>query len=194
MYGAAISDYVGSRFELEGIKTREFDLLHPDCTFTDDTICTVAVADALLSQTDPASSLRWWCRAYPDAGYGGMFVRWFLDDRMGPYGSWGNGAAMRVSPVGFLARTLSEAEAFAEWATSVTHDHPEAIRGAQATAAAIWAARSGWSAADIRAMVTERYRYDLSLMVDEIALDYEFDVSCLGTMPPALTFAVNFRG
>lgn len=191
MYGAAIGDFIGSRFEHADEKTRVFDLMHPDCQFTDDTVCTVAVADALMARAEPAAVLRRWCSAYPDAGYGGMFIRWVADDRMEPYGSWGNGAAMRVSPAGFLARSIEEAEKFADRVTEVTHNHPEAFRGARATASAVWAARSGWSAVDIRAMVTERYYYDLSRMVDEIAVDYEFDVSCLGTVPPALTCSLE---
>ncbi len=191
MYGAAIGDFVGSRFEHLDIKTRSFDLLHHDCSFTDDTVATVAVADTLMTGSDPAETMRHWCRIYPYAGYGGMFARWVVDDTMGPYGSWGNGAAMRVSPAGFLARSASEAEAFADLVTGITHNDPEGFRGARATAWAIWAALSGWSPEDIRGAVAERYGYDLSMPMDKIAEDYGFDVSCIGTVPPALTCALE---
>lgn len=196
MLGAIIGDVVGSVYEARPIKTKDFPLLGPGSTFTDDTVCTVAVADWLMDGggEEPAAALRRWCRRYPGAGYGGMFYRWIMTDGMPGYGSWGNGAAMRVSPCGWLAASLEEALAAAERATNVSHDHPEAVRGAQAVAATVWWAREGREPADVRRRVEERFGYDLRPTVDEIRPGYGFDVSCAGTVPPALISALKAEG
>jgi ADP-ribosyl-[dinitrogen reductase] hydrolase len=130
---------------------------------------------------------------HPGAGYGGMFYSWMLADDMPAYGSWGNGAAMRASPCGWLAASLDEALALAERATNVSHDHPEAVRGAQAVAAAVWWAREGREPAEVRRLVAGRFGYDLSATVDAIRPGYRFDVSCAGTVPPALVSAFEAR-
>jgi ADP-ribosylglycohydrolase len=192
MLGAIVGDIVGSFYEFAHWKKRDFQpLFHPKADFTDDTVCTVAVAQALLENRDPAACLREWCRRYPGRGYGGRFRRWITDDRMGPYGSYGNGAAMRVSPAGFLAGTLDEALAMARRVTEVTHDHPEGLKGAAATTHAIFLARQGANANDIRAAITATYGYDLSRRVAEIRADYGFRESCQETVPEAIICALE---
>lgn len=191
MLGAAIGDVVGSVFEADPIKTKDFPLFGPGACCTDDTVCTVAVADALLTGDDPAARLRLWGRCYPHAGYGGTFRRWLQADDAGPYGSWGNGAAMRVSPAGWLAGSRAEALALAERVTTVTHDHPEGLRGAKAVAWAVWLARAGTPPVTLRQTIAAAFGYDLSASVDEIRPAYSFDLSCQGTVPPALVCAVE---
>ncbi|HET6521279.1 MAG TPA: ADP-ribosylglycohydrolase family protein [Geminicoccaceae bacterium] len=189
MLGAIVGDVVGSVYEHRPIKTKEFPLLTRSSRFTDDSVCTVAVADWLLAGGDPAAVLRRWCRRHPRAGYGGMFRQWIMSDDMPAYGSWGNGAPMRASPCGWLAASLDEVLAAAERATNVSHDHPEAVRGARAVAAAVWWAREGRTPGEVRRAVAGRFGYDLDATVDEIRPGYGFDVSSAGTVPPALIAA-----
>jgi len=191
MLGAAIGDIVGSIYEGEPIKTKDFPLFGANACFTDDTVCTVAVADALLAGRDPAASLRDWGQRYQNAGYGGYFRQWLQDDQAGPYGSWGNGAAMRVGPVGWLAVSLEQVIRLADEVTAVTHDHPEGLRGARAVAVAVWLARAGLPAEDLRQVVSQYFGYDLSAGLDQIRPDYSFDVSCQGTVPPAILCVVE---
>ena len=143
LLGAIIGDIVGSIYEFNNRRSKEFPFFGPDADFTDDTVCTIAVADALLHGIDPAEALHDWCGRYPGRGYGGMFRRWLETGDRRPYGSYGNGAAMRVSPAGLLARSLDEALSMARKVTEVTHDHPEGLKGAAATAHAIFLARAG---------------------------------------------------
>src|SRR3954465_5178932 len=143
MLGAIIGDIVGSIYEHDNIKMKDFPLFAEGVTFTDDTICTVAIADCLLTGGDFADHLRTLVRRYPHAGYGGMFLRWAFTDGMGPYGSWGNGSAMRVSPVAHAITETEAAMLIAERTAIVTHDHPEAVRGAQAVTMAIRLALQG---------------------------------------------------
>ena len=134
LLGAVIGDIVGSRFELNGgRKTTDFDLITSDCTFTDDTILTCAIADAVMNKKDYAGTIRTWARRYPDAGYGKTFEKWVKNPNMGPYNSWGNGSAMRVSACGYLP-TMEDVLKEAKVSAECTHNHPEGIKGAQATA------------------------------------------------------------
>lgn len=193
MIGAIIGDIVGSRFEWHNIKTKEFELFHRRCRPTDDSVMTLAVAQAILdSEGDPASlsqnavrHMQALGRRYPDAGYGGRFRKWLRAENPQPYNSYGNGSAMRASPCGFAAKTLEEAVAMADAVTRVTHNHPEGMKGAEAVAAAIFLARSGKSMAVIRAHIEQNY-YPLGFTLDEIRPSYTFDVSCQGSVPQAL--------
>jgi ADP-ribosyl-[dinitrogen reductase] hydrolase len=143
MIGAIAGDIVGSRFEGHEAPPDGFELFHDRCRFTDDTVCSLAVAEAIMTGLDFAATLRAFVRRHPDAGYGGMFIRWALAVDAPAYGSWGNGAPMRVAAVGWLAASLAEADALAAAQAAVSHDHPEAIRAAQAVAGTIFALRDG---------------------------------------------------
>lgn len=191
MLGAIIGDIVGSVYEFDNIKTKDFPLFRDDSTFTDDTVCTVAVADILLNRKDPTATLVAWCREYPGVGYGDRFVKWFDLPWQEPYNSYGNGAAMRVSPAAFLAETLEEALHSAQRVTEITHNHPEGIKGAKATAHAVYLARHGIPVITIREVITTSYGYDLSQTVDEIREDYDFYESCQKTVPQAITCALE---
>jgi ADP-ribosylglycohydrolase len=186
MLGAVAGDVIGSVYEASPVKTTDFDLFSPRSRFTDDTVLTVATADALLGDGDYAGVYRRHGRAYPNAGYGGSFYRWLLDEDAGPYNSWGNGAAMRVSPVGFALDTIDEVLAEAARSAAVTHNHPEGIKGAQATALAVFLARSGADKTSIRLAIEERFGYDLARSLDAIRPTYRFDVSCQGSVPESL--------
>jgi ADP-ribosylglycohydrolase len=184
--GAIVGDVIGSVYEFGGIRTTEFPLFVPASRFTDDSVMTIATADALLSGTPYAQAYRAWARRYPNAGYGAAFHRWFLQNDAGPYNSWGNGSAMRVSPVAFVAGSVEEVLAEAKRSASVTHDHPEGIIGAQAAALAVYLARTGVSKPEIRVTISSRFGYDLSRTIDEIRPGYSWDVSCQGSVPEAL--------
>ncbi|MDR1615776.1 MAG: ADP-ribosylglycohydrolase family protein [Syntrophomonadaceae bacterium] len=189
MIGAIIGDIVGSVYEWNNIKTKEFPLFREDCFFTDDTVMTAAVAEGLMKGGKPddfIDAMKKYGRRYPDAGYGTRFGFWLFSDTREPYNSFGNGSAMRVSPVARQARTLGEAEKYAEISAAVTHNHPEGIKGAQATAAAIFLAGTGGSKAEIKAYIESKYRYDLSRTLDEIRPGYYFNESCQGTVPEAI--------
>ena len=187
MLGAITGDIIGSIYEWDNIKTKDFPLFSEHSTFTDDSVLTVALADAILHGSDYGEVMREYFRRYPRAGYGGSYQRWASDPSMGPYNSWGNGAAMRTSPVGFAYGSLDEVLAKAELFASYTHNHPEGIKGAQATSACVYLARMGAGKEDIKAYVIDQFEYDLSRTLDEIRPDYHFDVSCQGTVPVAIT-------
>ncbi|ROQ92197.1 ADP-ribosylglycohydrolase family protein [Desulfosoma caldarium] len=186
MIGAIAGDIIGSVYEHRRIKTKDFPLFDPRCHFTDDTVLTVAIANAILSREPYVDSVRRIARKYPHAGYGGSFMRWLNSPDAGPYSSWGNGSAMRVSPVGFAFTTehevLTEAKATAE----MTHNHPEGVKGAQATALAVFLARTGSSKESIRSRIASLFEYDLDRTVEDIRPTYSFDVSCQGTVPEAI--------
>lgn len=186
MIGAIAGDIIGSIYEANPIKTKTFPLFHPRCRFTDDTVLTVAAAQAILTDRDYGRWFREIGRRHPHAGYGGSFIRWLLTDAAPPYNSWGNGAAMRVSPVGWAfddaATVLEEAARTAE----VTHNHPEGIKGAQAAALAVFLARTTGDKALIKTKISQRFGYDLDRNLDAIRPGYSFDVSCQGTVPEAL--------
>ena len=193
MIGAIVGDIVGSPYEFHNIKTTDFPFFSRRSRPTDDSVMTLAVAQALLDAADnpaalPAAAvrrMREFGRRYPDAGYGGAFVRWLASPDPRPYNSWGNGAAMRVSACGWAGRTLDEALAFSDAVTGVTHSHPEGLKGSRAVAAAIFLLRTGTPLADVLAHIRERY-YPLDFRLDDIRADYEFDVSCQGSVPQAL--------
>lgn len=198
MYGAILGDIIGSPYEFDrGGKTKDFPLFVPQSRFTDDTVMTLAVADALLDVTpeDPddairgalISSMQRFGRAYPGIGYGAKFFAWLMADDPQPYGSWGNGSAMRVSAAGWLFDDLNTVLNMAKLSAEVSHDHPEAVKGAQAVAAAIFLARTGHSKSEIRVCTEETFGYDLSRSCGEIRPGYRHDVSCRGTVPPAIT-------
>jgi ADP-ribosylglycohydrolase len=186
MIGAISGDIIGSVYEWENIKTKQFDLFSPDCFFTDDTVLSVALAESILTGTDYAPLMRAYYWRYSEAAYGARFRGWAESREAQPYNSWGNGAAMRISPVGFAFDTLDEVLVQATKYTAVTHNHPEGIKGAQAVAAAIFLARTGSTKDDIRRYTVANFTYDLSRSVDEIRPAYEFDESCQGTVPEAI--------
>jgi len=188
--GAIIGDIAGSRFEWRNHKSKEFELFTDLCRPTDDSVMTLAIAKALLEDKAEPGSAAVRCmqqlgRKYPMAGYGGSFARWLASDDPRPYNSWGNGAAMRVSPCGFAAETVEEAAALSKAVTQVTHNHPEGLKGAEAVAAAVFLARTGSSRADIRDYIEAHY-YRIDFTLDELRADYRFDVSCQGSVPQAL--------
>ncbi len=186
MLGAMIGDIVGSVYEWHNIKTTEFELFSPKCFFTDDTVLTAATAQALMTDGDYTRAYQDFARRYPGRGYGGNFSRWIWAENPKPYNSWGNGSAMRVSPVGFAFNSVEEVLAEAERSAAVTHNHPEGIKGAQATALAILLARQGASQVDIRKEIAGRFDYDLDRTLDQIRPGYTFDVSCQGSVPEAI--------
>lgn len=189
MLGAIVGDIVGSVYEWNNIKTKNFPLFSEKCFFTDDTVMTIAVADAILSGGAAGNfigSMKKFGRLYPNSGYGARFGRWLMSDDRAPYNSFGNGSAMRVAPCGWFATSLNEAEDLAARSAAVTHDHPEGIKGAQATAAAIYLARLDESADRIKAYIEQRYGYDLSRTLDEMRPVYQFNETCQETVPEAI--------
>jgi ADP-ribosylglycohydrolase len=184
--GAIAGDIIGSVHEYSGTKTCDFELFAPGCQFTDDTVLAVAVADCLLNQSDYVQALHEYSKAYPGAGYGLRFSKWIAEGDRNPYNSWGNGSAMRVAPVGHAFPTLSEVQDEARRSAEVTHNHPEGIRGAQATATAIFLARHGYSKDQIRSFIENSFGYDLGQRLDDIRPTYSFDESCQRTVPQAL--------
>lgn len=194
MLGAIIGDIVGSRFEHHNVKTKEFELFSRKCRPTDDSVMTLAIAEAILSCEDrdftrlgekAVGCMQEWGNRYPRAGYGGTFIHWLQVSDPRPYNSYGNGAAMRVSPCAYAADTLEEALELAKAVTEVTHNHPEGIKGAQATTAAIFMALHGSSIEEIREHIDQNY-YPLNFTLDEIRPAYEFDVTCQGSVPQAI--------
>ncbi|WP_165247236.1 ADP-ribosylglycohydrolase family protein [Adlercreutzia sp. ZJ141] len=193
MYGAIIGDIAGSRYEFYPEKTKDMPLFAKGSRFTDDTVLTVAVANALLEARKTGVSfkellvpeMRRMALAYPDAGYGGRFATWLGSADPSPYGSFGNGSAMRVSPCGLIAVTLEEALDLARASAEVTHDHPEGIKGAQAVAGAVFLAKTGHTKEEIRAFVQDGY-YNLDFTLDEIRAGYGFDETCQGSVPQAI--------
>ncbi|MFM2275237.1 MAG: hypothetical protein RL211_1109 [Pseudomonadota bacterium] len=193
MIGAVAGDIVGSVYEWKNYKAKDFSpLIREDSFYTDDTICTIAVADALLNGKPPAVCLKeWGVRYFDNNGWGSAFRRWLVSANDGPYNSWGNGAAMRVSPAAWIATSLDEALLHAARVTEVTHNHPEGMKGAAATTTAIYLARKGQNAAIIRRMIEDQFGYNLSTTVDEIRPGYRFNESCQGTVPQALVCALD---
>ena len=192
MIGAIIGDIVGSIYEWDQIKTKEFPFLDSKCFFTDDSVCTAAVADILLHDLPPAETMQNWCQKYWDKGYGMMFSGWIYEVPPEPYNSYGNGAGMRVSPAAFLNRdNLIDALTASDKVTEITHNHPEGMKGARATTHAIWLAFQDENPDVIREVITTEYGYDLTKTVDEIRPDYEFDETCQKTVPQAITCALE---
>lgn len=187
MLGAIVGDVVGSVYEWDNHRSKEFPLFGHASIFTDDSVLTVALAEAILTGADYAVVMREYGRRYPSAGYGGMFRRWLGDASMGPYNSFGNGAAMRISPAGWAYPTLEETLERARLYTAVTHDHPEGVKGGQVTAGAIWMARHGRSKAEIRDWAVSFAGYDFSRTCDQIRPGYRFNETCQRTVPESLT-------
>ena len=198
MYGAILGDIIGSPYEFDqGYKTKDFPLFSRNSKFTDDSVMTLAVADAFLSLPPEASeveirrflvrSMQTYGRKYPYAGYGGMFHRWLRDTNPQPYGSYGNGSAMRVSSAAWLFDDLQTVRHMARLSAEVTHNHPEGIKDAEATASAIYLARTGSTKAEIKAYIEANFHYDLSRSCDEIRPTYRHVESCQETVPEAIT-------
>ena len=207
MIGAIIGDIVGSRFEFNNHRSKEFELFTKDCQVTDDSIMTLAVAKAMMeteriiAPSDDSYSdnneyysllekmsvkyMQEIGRKYPNCGYGGMFEQWVFSDKPEPYNSFGNGAAMRISPIGFAARTEDEACRLSEIVTGVTHNHDEGLKGAEATAVAIFMANRGFTKNEIRDKMNSNY-YSLHFTIDEIRDTYEFNETCQETVPQAI--------
>ena len=186
MLGAMIGDIIGSVYEWNNIKTTDFELFKTKCTFTDDTVLTAATAKALLTDLSYTDVYQDFGRRYEGRGYGGNFSLWIYTNNPQPYNSWGNGSAMRVSPVGFAFDTVEEVLAEAKRSAEVTHNHPEGIKGAQSTALAIFLARQDTSQEEIREVIKNRFGYDLDRTLDKIRPTYSFDVSCQGSVPEAI--------
>jgi ADP-ribosylglycohydrolase len=186
MIGAIAGDVIGSPYEFHPHKSVEFELFTPYSRFTDDTVCTIALANAILTDGDFAAILHNYCREFPDAGYGGRFRRWLASDPYTPYNSFGNGSAMRVSPVGFACKTEKDVLKTAEKSAAVTHDHPEGIKGAQATALAIYMAVHKADKQTIKTEIQSRFKYDLDRKLADIRPGYQFDETCQGSVPESI--------
>ncbi|AGA28775.1 ADP-ribosylglycohydrolase family protein [Singulisphaera acidiphila] len=186
MLGAIAGDIIGSIYERNNIKTTEFPLFQPSCRFTDDTVLTVALADSILNGIPYVDLLKRYYRAYPHAGYGGSFHKWAQSKGTEPYNSWGNGSAMRVSPVGLAYETLETVLEEAKKSAEVTHNHPEGIKGAQAIASAVFLARTGQSHEQIKNYVEAEFGYHLDTPLDEIRKTYVFQISCQESVPQAI--------
>lgn len=187
MIGAIAGDIIGSVYEFNQIKTTDFELFSPRSKFTDDTVLTVALADSILHNVSYKKKMKEYFKRYPKAGYGSQFYLWARSEISEPYFSYGNGAAMRISPVGFAFQSLEEVLEKAKQYTEITHNHPEGIKGAQATTTAIFLARTGKSKKEIKYAVETIFDYDLSRTLDEIRPDYDFNETCQRTVPEAIT-------
>ena len=186
LLGALVGDVIGSLYEFSAQKSTDFPLFCEDSELTDDSILTLAVADAIVNGRSYLECIREYAMVYPDSGYGGFFRQWMYSNDPQPYDSFGNGSAMRVSPIGWAFDTVEDVLREAEASAAVTHNHPEGIKGAQAVALAIFRARNGSTKDEIRKEITGRFGYDLSRTVDEIRLTYQFDETCQKTVPPAI--------
>ena len=193
MLGAIIGDIAGSRYERYNIKTKEFPFFSIWDSMTDDSMMTLAVADALLSarkdHTDlgkqAIASMQKLGRMFPDCGFGGHFYQWIGTDNPAPYGSWGNGAAMRVSPCGWMGESIREVKLLSKAVTEVSHNHPQGLKGAEAVATAVFLARTGYDKKEIRDYIEANY-YALYFTLDQIRDSYTFDVNCQGSVPQAI--------
>ncbi|MBK7228481.1 MAG: ADP-ribosylglycohydrolase family protein [Ignavibacteriales bacterium] len=193
MLGAITGDIIGSVYEFTDEKPEfDFPLFVKDSEFTDDTVLTVALADSILNDFSYLDKLRQYYRGYPDAGYGGMFHKWARSKNPKPYNSWGNGSAMRVSPVGWAYNDLETVLQKAKESAEVTHNHPEGIKGAQATAASIFLARTKNSKKEIKEFVEKNFEYNLDLDLEDLRKNYRFNESCQDTVPQAIfTFLIS---
>lgn len=193
MIGAIIGDIAGSRFEGRNHRSKDFTIFHENSRPTDDSVMSLAIAEAILNcngNYENLSDQAVFCmqklgRIYKNAGYGGAFINWIWSDNPRPYGSFGNGAAMRIGPCGFAAKSIDQAKRLSRAVTEVTHDHPEGLKGAEAVAVSVFLARSGKNKNEIRKFVTENY-YAIDFTIDEIRPSYKFNVSCQGSVPVAM--------
>jgi ADP-ribosylglycohydrolase len=186
MLGAIAGDVIGSVFEHHPLKSKNFPLFSTHSRFTDDTVLTAATAFAILTEMDYGQAYKQFARMYPWAGYGATFFQWMQSESSAPYNSWGNGSAMRVSPVGFAFDSMDEVLNQARKSAAVTHNHPEGIKGAQATALAVFLARTGNNKKIIRREIEQRFGYDLNRSLERIRPAYGFNASCQGSVPEAL--------
>jgi len=193
MIGAIIGDIVGSKYEFHNHRSKDFEFFGEGCKFTDDSVMTIAVAKALMESkkdyTDLSEQAIKWVREiglkYPFCGYGFMFFNWLYRKDPQPYGSYGNGAAMRISPVGWVSKDIDQAKELSRKVTEITHNHPEGIKGAECVAIAIFLARQGKTKDEIKKYVTENY-YMLDFTIDKIRPTYQFNETCQDTVPQAL--------
>lgn len=186
LLGGIAGDIIGSIYEFNPVRFKDFELFKSNSTYTDDTVLTIANAEWLLSKGVLMDIMRKYGHKYPGAGYGGMFYDWLKSRCPKPYNSFGNGSAMRVSPVGWAFDTLEETLEAAKQSAEITHNHPEGIKGAQATAACIFMARTGKSKQEIKEYVETKFGYDLSRTCNEIRPTYQFNESCQGTVPESI--------
>ena len=186
MLGAIAGDIIGSVYEGCGMKLKTFPLFRPDSTFTDDSVLTIALADSILTGIPYFDNMKTFYHLYPHRGYGGSFYIWASSKSTTPYNSYGNGAAMRISPIGFAYDDLDVVLQKAKEFTDITHNHPEGVKGAQATAAAVFLARFGENKTEIKNFIQTSFNYDLSRHIDKIRPNYHFDISCQGTVPQAI--------
>lgn len=199
MLGAITGDLIGSPYEHHNIKTKDFKLFRLRCRVTDDSIMTLAVAEAFAEAKNRGclgeeaavkelliDAMHKWGNTYPGAGYGRRFYQWLKFEETEPYNSWGNGSAMRVAPAGWIAEDMEQTRQLARWSAEVTHNHPEGVKGAEAIAAAIYLARKGKSKEEIKEYVETEFGYDLDRTCDEIRPAYRFDVSCQGSVPESI--------
>lgn len=186
MLGAICGDVIGSVYEGHNVKSKQFPLFSRKTRFTDDTVLTVAVADAILNKKYFAPTIHRYSNQHPKAGFGGKFREWMKSKHPKPYWSYGNGSAMRVSPVGYAFDNIANVLRLAERTSNISHNHPDAIKGAQAIAASIFLARNGKSKPEIKSYIETEFGYDLNRTIDSIRLVYKFDVSAKGSVPEAI--------
>jgi ADP-ribosylglycohydrolase len=186
LFGAIAGDMIGSRHEWKVCTDPKFALFSKSSKFTDDSVLTIAVADAIANQRGYGETIVEYARRYPKAGYGSYFRRWLKEDGVEPYNSFGNGSAMRVSPIGWAFNSMEDVLLEAERSASVTHNHPEGIKGAQSIALAIYLARTGFGKEEIRQEIETRFGYDLRRSLDEIRPSYQWDSTCPGSVPESI--------
>jgi len=186
LFGAIAGDMIGSRHEWKACTDPQFALFSKSSKFTDDTVLTLAVADAIINQRGYSEAIVEYARRYPKAGYGGYFRRWLKENGVEPYNSFGNGSAMRVSPVGWAFHSMKDVLLEAERSAAVTHNHPEGIKGAQSVALAIYLARTGAGKEDIRQEIETRFCYDLERSLGDIRPGYQWDSTCPGSVPESI--------
>lgn len=209
MIGAIIGDVVGSRYEFENLKSKDFPLFHRVCTYTDDSVCTITVTKVLLDnypfdlsekginklKNDVVTNLVDFYHKFPNSGFGGKFYEWVTSNNHEPYNSWGNGAGMRVSAVGWLANSIEEVQIISKAVTEVTHNHPEGIKGAQAIAMAIYLSKTNKSKAEIKEYIYDHYYPEIAYLdYEELVRSYRFDVSCAGSVPHAIFCFLKSKG
>jgi ADP-ribosylglycohydrolase len=184
--GSFAGDIIGSAYEFNNVKSVDFEFFRKGTYFTDDSVLTAATMDVLLSEYDYAETYQEYGQLYPHRGYGGNFKSWIYSSDPKPYNSWGNGSAMRVSPIGWYCNSIDDVLAEAKKSAEVTHNHPEGIKGAQAAAAAVYLARTGKNKNEIKQFIVDRFGYNLDRTIDKIRPAYSFDVSCQGSVPEAI--------
>ena len=193
MIGAIAGDIIGSVYEFNNFKPEiDFPLFKDTSEFTDDTVLSIALADSILTGIDYKIKIKEYARLYSDCSYGSSFARWAFSSNYKPYNSWGNGSAMRVSPVGWAYSDIETVLAKAEQSAEITHNHPEGIKGAQATALAIFLSRTGFAKQEIKNEIEKRFGYNLDLDLEDLRKNYTFNESCQGTVPQAIyTFLIS---